>query len=223
MYLTKFDINAARRGARYLLGNPQAFHAAVLSSFPPRPTGAGEGRVLWRVDRNGPHTALYVVSPDEPDLSALNEQAGWSTATWATRDYRPFLDRISEGQTWSFRLTANPVKQSLAPETKGMRLAHVTSAQQAAWLADRAGRNGFRISETSDGTPAVMVSSRSKDSFSRSDPHRGGRSSRVTLVRVQFDGVLTVNDREKFRDALVSGFGRGKAYGCGLMTLMRAE
>jgi len=221
MFLTRFHINTARRGARFLLGNPQAMHAAVLSAYPPPPGDALPRRVLWRVDRNGHEATLYVVSPEEPDLSALNEQAGWATATWATREYQPFLDRLAEGQSWAFRLMANPVKQAMVPGTRGKRFAHVTPAQQVAWLEERAERNGFLIARTPEQVPAVSVTSRSKDSFGRRDPHQDGRQGKVTLVRVQFDGVLTVTDAEKFRTMLANGLGRGKAYGCGLMTLVK--
>lgn len=42
----------------------------------------------------------------------------------------------------------------------------------------------------------------------------------MTLQEVTFEGVLTVKDPEIFKETLISGFGRGKAYGMGLMTLM---
>ena len=45
----------------------------------------------------------------------------------------------------------------------------------------------------------------------------------VALLSVTFDGILTVADPELFRKALVSGIGRGKAYGNGLLTITRTE
>ena len=36
-----------------------------------------------------------------------------------------------------------------------------------------------------------------------------------------FEGLLEVTDEELFRNMLVNGLGRGKAYGMGLMTVMR--
>ena len=220
MYLSKMSLNPARRGGRFLLSNPQAMHAAVMSSFPPEKT-AGK-RVLWRVDSVDHEVGLYVTSPTEPDFSHLIEQAGWATSTWQTRDYHPLLNRLEAGQAWSFRLQANPVKQSGTAATKGKRLAHVTPEQQVGWLIARAGQNGFSLVQGSHGDPEVQVSSRSKTSFSRADPHHGGHKAKVTLVRAQFDGRLVVTDVEKFRSALTLGIGRGKAYGCGLMTIARA-
>ena len=48
---------------------------------------------------------------------------------------------------------------------------------------------------------------------------RGGE--RVTLALATFQGVLEVTEPEALRRHLVHGIGRGKAYGCGLMTLAR--
>ena len=43
----------------------------------------------------------------------------------------------------------------------------------------------------------------------------------VTLLAVTYEGVLQVTDPEQFRALLCQGMGRGKAYGLGLMTVMR--
>ncbi|GAB7100777.1 hypothetical protein JCM3263A_22520 [Thermobifida fusca] len=49
---------------------------------------------------------------------------------------------------------------------------------------------------------------------------KGARKGRpVSLVTVTFDGRLEVTDPDALRRALISGIGRAKAYGCGLMTL----
>ena len=102
MYLTRFEINAARRGARDLLASPHRLHAAVLAAFPTaqrEPTrGSDGGRILWRVDQRGHQTLLYLVSPHQPDLTHLVETAGWpATHTWDTRPYTPLLDRLTPG------------------------------------------------------------------------------------------------------------------------------
>ena len=42
-----------------------------------------------------------------------------------------------------------------------------------------------------------------------------------TKSGVTYEGLLTVTDAAKFREALTSGIGRGKAYGLGLLTVVR--
>ena len=68
MFLTKIDLAPERRLARKYLGSPQAMHAVVMSATGGH-DGNGPGRVLWRVDR-GMTTALYILSPLEPDCSS---------------------------------------------------------------------------------------------------------------------------------------------------------
>lgn len=213
-FLTKFPINKRRRGAQKLLGSPQAMHAAVLAGYPPN-ANEGSGRVLWRVEELGHDTSLLVLSPGRPDFTALVEQAGWPVSEvepWMTREYAGLLQRLENGTTWRFRLRANPVRQ--APDGRG-KVAHVTAAQQQDWLVRRTADLGFSIvgAEAGAGSePQVVVSDRRIVKFRRGD-------GTVTLSTALFDGVLTVNDAEVFRSTLLSGVGRAKGYGCGLLTV----
>jgi CRISPR system Cascade subunit CasE len=210
MHLSRIQINPARRGGRKLLGSPQAMHAAVLASFPQ--ADEERGRVLWRVDRDGPRTWLYVVSGPEPDFAHVVEQAGWPTthSTWAVRPYGPLLDRLAVGQTWAFRLTANPTRTHA-----GKRYGHVTVAQQQEWLLARVHGWGFDVREGMGG-PDVVVHDRRVERFRR----EGGT---VTIAKATFDGLLTVTDPHALRSALTTGIGPAKGYGCGLLTLAAVD
>ncbi|MFF3305438.1 type I-E CRISPR-associated protein Cas6/Cse3/CasE [Streptomyces sp. NPDC002908] len=251
MFLTRFRVNTARPGARRLLSSPQVLHAAVMSSFPsllpsdaPPPDGP---RVLWRLD----HTAraevmLYVVSPEPPEMTHLVEQAGWPAAAtssapgWESRPYGPLLDRLTPGEQWAFRLTANPVhyiRRKADEPTK--RTAHITPVHQMGWLLKQQERCGFRVLEkpadqrllpsgtTHTGQPhdgdryELTVHDKRALSFakSRGSATPGARKAPVSLVTVTFDGRLEVTDPEKLRRTLRQGIGKAKAYGCGLLTL----
>lgn len=103
------------------------------------------GRVLWRVDQGGFGVALYVLSPMRPDMSQIEADAtSWQLAR--TLDYEGFLSRLAEGQTWAFRLAANPVhNENRGPDKRGKRYGHVTARQQRDWLLRRAEKQGFSI------------------------------------------------------------------------------
>lgn len=242
MYMTRFPINLTLRESRAMLASPYRLHAAVAGSFPPG--GAGEGRVLWRVDaapeggRN-----LLIVSPEAPDLRGLNEQVGWESPRWLTADYDPFLDSIRAGQVYRFRLRANPVVSRPGIKDgagRSKRVAHLTPLQQEAWLVGaaafenagkevpelfprspttRAGRAGFAVeTDPQTGLLRIRVSDSRKERFS------AGRSGRqITLCTAVYDGVLRVTDERALRHALVSGIGRAKGFGCGLLTLSRLQ
>ncbi|MGP4004858.1 type I-E CRISPR-associated protein Cas6/Cse3/CasE [Streptomyces sp. 8N706] len=250
MYLTRFRVNTARPGARRLLSSPQSLHAAVMSAFPGLlPTASDTPRVLWRLDHNArAEVFLYIVSPTRPDLTHLVEQAGWPVAAcdpdtpgWQTRPYAPFLDRLSKGTTWAFRLTANPVhhiRRKDGEPTK--RTAHLTPHHQMGWLLERQERSGFRIAEKPaekrllpGGTThkgydfhgdrhQLTVRDQRALSFSKSRDNASKRRG-VSLVTVTFDGRLEITDPEALRRTLTQGLGRAKAYGCGLMTLAPAQ
>lgn len=217
MYLTRFRINTARRRARKLLASPQAMHAALLSAFAEPASGGDHGpRVLWRIDGSAHNRTLYLVSPTEPDLTHLVEQAGWpTTETWDTRKYGDFLASLRPGERWAFRLTANPVRYGKLPHREETRrLGHVTVEQQRQWLLDRAARAGFRVTLTAAGEPDLVIHGRQTLTFKRGN-------GRVTLRVATYDGHLEVTDADALRNALTRGIGHAKAYGCGLLTLAR--
>lgn len=216
MFLTRFRVNTARRGARKLLASPQAMHAAVLCGFAEPATGGGQPRTLWRLDGGDHGQLLYIVSPDKPDLTHLVEQAGWpTTETWQTRDYADFLAALRIGQQWAFRLTANPVHNGRLPHRPNTkRVGHVTVEQQRQWLLSRAERAGFQVTAAESGEPDLTVHRRQTYTF-----NRDGR--RVTLRVATYDGQLEITNADALRTVLTSGLGHAKAYGCGLLTLAR--
>jgi CRISPR system Cascade subunit CasE len=223
MFLTRFQINPARRGARKLLSSPHAMHAAVRSSFAnAEDHESGGARTLWRIDTPATATVhLYIVSPGRPDLTHLIEQAGWPTTTdtWDTRDYSRLLDTLADGQRWAFRLTANLThsgrKTSDAKETQ--RFGYLRDSEQSDWLINRAGRHGFAVATQADGLPNLRLRRQQQKSTFR----RG--MGQVTLVTATYDGILDVTDAAALRRAMTSGIGHAKAYGCGLLTLAPAR
>src|SRR5690606_2525724 len=251
MFLSRFRINTARPGARRFLSSPQALHAAVMSSFPhllpSDPPVPDAPRVLWRLDQRArAEVLLYVVSPDRPDLTRLVERAGWPAAAtpdnpgWQSRPYAPLLDRLAAGDTWAFRLTANPVHTIRRKEGEPRKLtAHLTPVHQMGWLLDdeRQKRHGFRVCEKpadrrllpegtthgkrphpGDRYELAVLDARSL-SFDRTRDPGGRRGKPVTVVTATFEGRLEVTDPDALRRALTQGIGRARAYGCGLLTL----
>ncbi|MFQ6197744.1 type I-E CRISPR-associated protein Cas6/Cse3/CasE [Streptomyces sp. NPDC000405] len=157
MYLTRFRINTARPEAQRLLTSPHRLHGAVNMAFPEPPPRDGTGpRVLWRLDPApaGRHD-LLISSPDRPDLTHLAEQAGWPSLGqegWKTFAYGEFLDTLTEGGIWAFRLTANPVHHIRRAQdpvgTPTKRAAHITVRHQVGWLLKQEERRGFAVLRT---------------------------------------------------------------------------
>ncbi|MGW5351045.1 type I-E CRISPR-associated protein Cas6/Cse3/CasE [Streptomyces sp. NPDC004031] len=229
MYLTRFRLNTARRDCRALLGSPHRMHAAVARSFPELSARDGAGpRVLWRVDRNSAaEVLLFLVSPKRPDLTHLVEQAGWPAATdtpgWQTYDYQAFLDRLTLGSTWAFRLTANPVHSiRRTPDEPTKRTAHITQRHQRSWLLGRQDAAGFGVVEKPTASRLLEYGDELQLFVRDKRDLRFAKASEgrtVSLTSVTYDGLLTVTDPDALRRTLTQGLGKAKAYGCGLMTL----
>lgn len=224
MYLSKVEIDPRRRLARKFLGSPQAMHA-VIAKAAGGASQDSEGRVLWRIDRSFSDTLLYILSPQAPDCSQLEQEAGVVGSVTRTLDYRPFLDRLANGQEWSFRLTANPARAvAQGPNKRSKVVGHVTVEEQREWLTTRAQQHGFELLTVAGVEPdspdvTASVVRREKPVFRRNRAD-GGRDT-VTINKVVFEGVLRVTDADPFRRVLIKGLGRSKAYGCGLLTLAR--
>lgn len=216
MYLSRMYLNAQLQDTRRLLSNPQRLHREIMSLVPPAfdDAPASHKRILWRLDFDGPQPLLYTLTPQQPDFTHMQEQYGWSKEkSWQTADYDVLLNKLAAGQTYHFRLVANPVHKIRLANGSEKIVSHVTEAQQIEWLLSRAERVGFKIPLGDAGTPAVVRTTQLKLRF-----HHGKQSS-VQFNKVQFDGVLEITDLEAFRQTLCQGIGREKAYGCGLLTI----
>lgn len=218
LFLSRILLNDRKRETIRALASPQVFHGAIESAFhtnEDRNIGKRE-RILWRVDPLHGKRYLLLLSSSKPDLSSLIKQFGApeDQPCGEVKEYDPFLSRLHEGQVWQFRLQANPVRSSPYEKDertgRGKIFAHVTPQQQKLWLLKRAESCGFSLREDQfDVVHSEWVKFRKKT---------GGRQ--VILRTATFEGILQINDAEKFRISLIEGIGRAKAYGCGLMTLM---
>jgi CRISPR system Cascade subunit CasE len=208
--MTRMKLDITRRSTMKALSSPNLFHGAVESAF------AGERkRNLWRIDRLGENYYLLLVSPDRPDLSTAAEQFGGSDPDekWLVKDYSQFLEKIKAGQTWRFKLTSNPTiscVNSRDKTSRGQIHAHITTEYQSEWLIRQAQKHGFSLNPDE-----FLVTGSKWLHFIKSGKNH------VTLLEVTFEGLLKVTDADLFRQSLCKGIGRGKAYGMGLLTVVR--
>ena len=90
----------------------------------------------------------------------------------------------------------------------------MTAEQQKKWLFSRAEKLGFALEE--DGFDVV---SSKWYSFAKGE----NRTAKVLLHAVAFEGTLEIRNAETFKRTLCEGVGRGKAYGCGLLTIAQRQ
>lgn len=217
MYLTRIPLDLKNRKVMRALSSPSVFHGAVESMF------SGERkRRLWRLDSLGGQGQrcgklfILVLSEDTPNTESFLAQFGGSGEAAETKSYDKLLGSIKTSDKFRFRLTANPtfsnVKLKKAAESRGKVCAEISVDLQKKWLLKKSEANGFALDENGFG----VVQNRWYRFYKQSS---GGRP--VSLLSVTFEGILEVTDAELFRDTLINGIGREKAYGMGLLTVLR--
>lgn len=213
MYLSRIALNAKRRETMQALAMPPLMHGAVEQSFKRE-----RHRNLWRVDWMRGNCFLLVLSNGHPDFTHLAGQFGYTDYDqgWETKNYKPLLTKVKEGETWQFRLRANPTQSSFKEKDEGTGRgkvhAHVTQEQQRQWLMKRSESCGFKLNEET-----FDVTHTQWEKFPKS--RKGTRE--VIIRTATFEGLLTITDLNQFTMTLTTGIGRAKAYGCGLLTIAR--
>lgn len=194
-----------------------ASHRLVWSLFADGPERRRD--FLWREERPGHFLALSARPPN--DAHRLFDV-----------DFKPFEPLLAPGDRLGFTLRANPViARPVAKGERGRRhdvvmdaLYHdATGSERAvlrpgaivqtgrAWLARQGTAHGFSPADGVgvDGYETVRITRERGDS-----PIRFGV--------LDLSGVLTVHDPDRFLAAVAQGFGRSRAFGCGLMLIRRA-
>ena len=97
------------------------------------------------------------------------------------------------------------------PESRAARRMEVAAEAAGTWLAGQGEKRGFSLDEDRLAVEDYRVVKLKR---------RDGKGATFGVLDLQ--GLLTVRDPKTFIDALFAGFGRAKAYGCGLMLVRRA-
>lgn len=206
MYLSRVLLDMSKRKTQVALVSPNKIHGAVEEAFAKK-----QERNLWRIDRLRGQSYLLIVSAERPDLSGIAEQFGFENDCGESKEYDKLLSRIEAGSEWHFRLTANPVHSIQGGEKRGKVVAHTSEKYQLEWLETQAVKRGFCI--LPDGARIVETNWRI---FSKH-----GGNQKIRILEVVFEGNLRVKNVEVFRHTLINGIGREKAYGMGMLTVVR--
>lgn len=220
LYLTKLEISHSPSAQSLAsLISPQgedariaAHHKLLWAAFT---DGPDRGRdFLWREEKAGVFLTLSARPPSPIDLFAPFEA-------------KPFAPQLARGDRLSFALRANATRtkrgggrvdvvmdalHSLAVEERAQARMVFAQREGAAWFARQGNKAGFAPS-------SVVVDSYSTHAL---PDHRGPRKGQPQFGILDMNGTLEITDPEAFIAQLGQGFGRAKAFGCGLMLVRRA-
>lgn len=209
MYLSRVEIDKYNRRKIRDLSHVGAYHHWVEESFPSELAENKRTRKLWRIDYLNGKDYLLIVSQTAPDINRLERYGVPGSAE--VKSYDSFLDQLSEGMEMRFRISLNPVisKYSSDSPKRGRVKPHVTDEYQRKFLLDRSEKNGFHL----DDDQFLIVESGMVLLKKHGQPD-------LRLMKATYEGQLTITDAEKFRKTLTEGFGKKKAYGFGMMTVI---
>lgn len=229
LYLSRLNLSRdpATQALKGLL-NPEdggarqdAHHRLIWSCFAGDPAASRD--FLWRTEGRG---QFLILSPRPPATSPLFDPP----------EVKEFAPDLREGDRLAFTLRANAtrtektgtlssggkekkrhidlVMDAIHPLKKGRAEARMAAAQGVAesWLAKQGERAGFVPLDVTAGDYSVTALPGS----------RGRRANQPQFGILDLTGTLRVTDPASFLAALAQGFGRAKAFGCGLMLIRRA-
>ncbi|MFE7334753.1 type I-E CRISPR-associated protein Cas6/Cse3/CasE [Streptomyces griseus] len=215
LWLTRIVPDTRSPEARRDLKDPIGTHRRIMSLFPSDagPDPRARFGVLFRTEDTpaGPH--LLVQSTHEPNTSSLPE--GYGTAL--ARHLDALIDAISPGLTIRYRCAASPVRKPGATTRALYDLPPVVALTGAAadeWWLRQADYSGIKpLTHRSHPLDAIRGQRRPT----------GAPPQRIHHTRTQFDGTAAIIDAGLLRKAVLNGIGRGKAYGCGLLSIAPAR
>jgi len=207
------------------------------------PAGEDQGaaaahKLLWSIFADGPERARDFLWRDDGGTRwrrrtflALSQRLPEDRARLFEIETKPFEPALRAGQHLRFRLRASPSANVRVPGGKrgkrvdpvALALSKVPRAEWAErrydvlqqvgrdWLAAQGARSGFHLPEH-----GLAVDGEDW----RSLPRGGGAP--ITFSVLDLEGIIEVTDPDLFQPALARGFGRAKAFGCGLMLIRPA-
>jgi len=206
MYLSQLVLNERDRTVQRDFSNAHDLHRRIMQAFPDqqRDKPRADWNVLFRLEPDS--SVILVQSAIEPDWSQL--KPGYLVKEPITKPFDLEASQLDEGRVVQFRLKANPSKRD---KETGKTIGLFHQLDQVGWIERRASQHGFRLlSIDTIPTPNVFGV-------------KGKGNSPIRIVTVLYQGVLQITDPNLLNMAIRQGIGRGRSYGCGLLSIARLQ
>lgn len=204
LWLSRLRLNARHPEASRALRDAQALHALTMRCLPSG-VGRAEAGLLHHADLvSGSLLVQSAVQPQWPATEAFRAQ---------TKEITEFVHRLDHGDVLRFAVRAVPMRRCNAklrdgsPTKNSGEHALRTDLERIAWLEQRIGRAARLCS-----LPVINA-----------EPERFGYRQGDLFVHrpVLFTGVIEVCDSDALRDLIITGIGRVKSYGNGMLMVSR--
>ncbi len=211
-HLTRIRLNTRDRNVQRDLSSSVQLHKTIMRLAPDHlgDEARRDSGVLFRLDDTADGPVVLVQSQILPDLARL--PVGYGTTQ--VRDLTSMFKVLGSGMQVRYRIAANaskrlrPSPQERAQGRSRGKVKALSGTAALEWWQRRAEQAGLLV-HTAVPTPMRTLRGRGEDGLLHG------------LVR--FDGLATVTDPVALTEAVLSGIGKGKAYGAGLLSLAPAD
>lgn len=241
VYLSRLILDPRNRDVQRDLADCQRLHQRVMSLFPDVPAredARARLGVLYRLETDARRGyTLLLQSLEPPAWATLPEgyllDTGGDPPNPESKPVARLYERLAPGTILAFRLRANPTKKIDSWQGRegyrpnGRRVDLRREEDQIAWIVRKGEQHGFRLLNVKLRRDTVSLLPNPPSV----DPRPAGRVigwresrggvQRLTFAAVVYEGLLQITDAARFRDALIAGIGPAKAYGFGLLSVMR--
>ncbi|REE61419.1 CRISPR-associated Cse3 family protein [Streptomyces sp. 3212.3] len=208
--IARIRLNPYSRAVQSDLRDATQMHRTVMRLVPdglgdsPRRTAG----LLYRVDETTTASTL-LVQGHHLDAGRLPADYGHADV----KDLAPMFAALRKGLAVSYRIVLNPTKRERLPlQHKGQRgrIIPLSGPDADQWWTQRAADAGLQLRIL---TPTNLAPARP----------RGADATPMRHSLIRYDGTATITDPDALAQAVLTGIGRGKAYGAGLLSLARAK
>lgn len=216
MYLSQLILNPRSRQVQQEIANRYELHRTLTGAFK---AGLPNDRILFRAETDLPDGCVRVLvqSQTQPDWSVLEKdrrEPYLVQNSLPNPQVKEFDPAFQPGQQLIFRLLANPTARRKQPgESEGKRQGLMLEEDQVEWLKRKLAAVGAALQDFRVTDRGMVHGVQYKD----------GARHTLSLLAVQFDGILQVIDPSSFVASLVHGIGSGKGFGFGLLSLAPIE
>ncbi|MET8779166.1 type I-E CRISPR-associated protein Cas6/Cse3/CasE [Nocardia sp. NPDC004654] len=205
LWLTRIQLNLRDTAVRRDLRNAIELHRTLMTLMPDGlgDTARQQTGLLYRIDETPTTTQLLIQSQHAPDLTKLPTSYGQA----ATRTLDQLLDNLTTGAYVRYRIIGNPTKRNPRGHSEPGKIRVLRGPDADQWWVQRAHNSGLTINTLT---------------ATHLDDVRGTKNKATAPIRhaaTRFDGTATITQPDQLRHAITTGIGRGKSYGCGLLSL----
>lgn len=210
LWITQIVPNTRDRGVLADLRDATRLHRRVMSLFPKDlgPSARQNAAALFRLDEQPTGFAILIQSALKPALDNLPTSYGAAR----TKSLTPLLDGLTEGANVHYRIIANATS----------KLGKNTTAGRPKQVVPLYGADADHWWERHADAAGLILRSLYSSQLAHVTGQRGG-DARIIHARTRFDGTATVTDPKALIDKIRTGIGRGKSFGCGLLTIAPAR